>query len=98
MGYIFLSQLKKALTRSRNELVEYTTQIAKTLDAHNKRISDIEDNSGDNSLQTKVLSFYLDENGEVCQCLGKIDTNVYVPTGLFSIDNDGDLCFDDATI
>ena len=84
---------KKFITFNDN-ITDMFNQVDVALAGLTNRISELENNSGGSSSQanSQVLFFYFDEQGNICQGLGNIDKNFYVPAGMFVVDDDGDLC------
>ena len=98
---ILLTQAQSLLQASKQntneKFSEFNDALLEALTGLSDRITNLENNSGSGSGSaaqsgSQVLAFYLDSSGNVCQCLGNVDRNFYVPTGMFTVDNDGDLC------
>lgn len=93
MNEILLRHLRTAFLRSQRDLTDFVQEINATFDAQNERIQFLEDNQGSSAGGIKQAEyFYLDDDGDLCQSIGDVDTKVYSIVNFVITDEDGDLC------
>ncbi len=95
---ILLHQTGALIRASKNDTLSrfdsFNDAVLEALGTLSTRISTLENSSGGSS-NPQAQYFSLDDDGDLCQNLGFIDTNVYVVAGSLYVDGDGDLCQED---